>query len=51
MKKVTYQALGQAGLFKAIYTKVLAIFLDEGRQRCFALLANKALNMPTISFC
>ncbi len=36
MKKVTYQALGQKGLFKAIHTKVLAIFLDEGSLRCFA---------------
>ncbi len=50
MKEVTYQALGQKGLFKAINAKILAIFLDEGSKRCFALLANKALNMPTISF-
>ncbi len=30
MKKEISQALGQKGLFKAIHTEVLAIFLDEG---------------------
>ncbi len=50
MKEVTYQALGQEGLFIAVYTKVMAVFLDDSCKRYFAMLANKALHVPTISF-
>ncbi len=50
MKKVTYQAFGQEGLFEAIYTKELAFLMDESNKRCFAFLANQALDVPTISF-
>ncbi len=29
MKKITYQTLGHERLFKAIFTKILAIVLDD----------------------
>ncbi len=46
----SYQAFRQEGLFEAIYTKELAILMDERSERCFAFLANKAIDVPTISF-